>query len=190
MSDLQDLEQVHIVAYGLKTLLDSATDRLQAIWAFDESYPDRVLLNPAEDWYALSYEALLESLAIDITSLMERAKFGDDRNCSFKELKLVLNNSTEKEKYQELIDKTSTFLKKYEDIVPADLRNKRLAHKDLKKLFEYKDHSLNLIEITRFLYEGYILISDILRISVGAEIAMPDMDSIKKKYQESLSRSL
>ncbi len=83
MSFLEELEQVHIVAYALETLIDGTFNKLQAIYAFGDSHSDRAKLSVNDDWYALVYSVLLESIALDVASLLDRAKYGKDSNCNF-----------------------------------------------------------------------------------------------------------
>ena len=93
MSTPIDLEQVHIVAYGLNEVIDEAFHLLQGIMAFGEKYPDKVILPLESDWYALAYSALLKSLVIETASLLDRAKYRKDSNCNFRELQEVLESN-------------------------------------------------------------------------------------------------
>ena len=186
MSTPIDLEQVHIVAYGLNEVIDEAFHLLQGIMAFGEKYPDKVILPLESDWYALAYSALLKSLVIETASLLDRAKYRKDSNCNFRELQEVLESNTDKHKYQKSIDQIENLLKEYDNLIPDVLRNKIVAHRDLEKLFANEEYGINLIEITRFLLEGHIIISDVLELSVGAKLANPDLDSIKRIYEKSL----
>ena len=190
-----EFEQVHIVAYGLSALIEKAINKLQAILAFGENYPQRIELETNNDWYALSYSILLESLVLDIASLLDKAKYYSKNsieiNCNFKELKLILKKCSEKAKrYQSIILRIDKMLNKYNDLVPDVLRNKRIAHKDLKEVFSWKEYNVNLIEINRFLVEGDIILSEVFELAVGPRLELVDFDSIKKKYENSLKLPL
>ena len=190
MNDLGEFEQVHIVSYGLATLISDSVNKLQAIMVFGNKSPQRVRLKTSEDWYALAYLGLLENLAINVASLLDRAKHGKDTNCNFNELKLVLERCSDKVRFQNVIVEIDTLLQKYEGLVPDVLRNKRIAHKDLDELFSCVEYDLDLLEISRFLIEGYKTVSDALELSVGARLNMLDFTLIEKKYEESLKQPL
>lgn len=188
MSTPNELEQVHIVAYGLSEVVDNAIHLLQGILAMGEKYPKRVRTNAKNDWYSLAYSALLKNLVLEVASLLDHAKYGKDSNCNFKELQCVLKDCDEsKQKYQTVIAEIDELVAKYENILPEKLRHKVIAHKDLEKLFDGKDYYVNLIEISRFLMEGYKVISDVMELAVGVTLEYPNLDTIKQNYEESLT---
>lgn len=188
MSTPNELEQVHIVAYGLSEIVNNAIHLLQGIFAMGEKYPQRVRSNAKKDWYSLAYSALLKNLVLEVASLLDRAKYKKDTNCNFKELKFVLEKSDEsKQKCQTVISEIDLFLKKYESILSDGLRDKVIAHKDLEKLFSLEEYDVNLAEISRFLIEGYKIVSDVMKQTVGTTLQFPDFDAIKHNYEESLT---
>jgi len=187
MSFLEELEQVHIVAYALETLIDGTFNKLQAIYAFGDSHSDRAKLSVNDDWYALVYSVLLESIALDVASLLDRAKYGKDSNCNFRELKRVIENCGDKKaRYDGVLNEIDKLIEKYNDIIPDVLRNKIIAHKDLEQLFTLNDYDVDLIGITRLLLEGYKIVSDVMELAVGAKLSFPDLDEKQKKYEASL----
>ena len=188
MNNNNSLEQVHIVAYGLATLLDEIAHTLQGLFSASEKIPNRIMREPSNDWYALAYTALLKNLALDIVSLNGNAKYGHDSNCNFKELKNVIllfgeNTPTERT----IIGAIDTFLDKYKDLISADLRNKVLAHKDLDYLFNGKDFNVDLISINRYLLEGYGIVSATFELAIGAKLEAPNLDAIRNQYNDSLA---
>lgn len=190
MSTPIELEQVHIVAYGLSEIVNNAIHLLQGILAMGDNHPTRVRSNAKNDWYSLAYSALLKNLVLEVASLLDRAKYRNESNCNFKELKCVLESCDEaKQKYQAVIAEIDELVAKYESILPEKLRHKVIAHKDLEKLFDGKDYYVNLIEISRFLMEGYKVISDVMELAVGATLEFPNLDAIKQNYEESLTLS-
>jgi len=187
MDTLGEYEQAHIVACGLNALIERAINKLQAFAAFRDAYPQRANLSDNDDWYALAHSALLENLLMDVASMIDRAKYRNDSNCNFKELKYVLTNlSIETHRYQGVICEIDHFLQTYADVVPEILRNKVLAHKDLEELFCWKDYKIDMVKITRFLIEGHNIVDDVLELAVGARPKLPDLDSIKERYERSL----
>ena len=188
MSEPFEFEQVHIVAYGLLRLLDDACHLLQGIEAFGDKHPDRITNPTNEDWFSLAYSALLKNLAIDIASLLDRAKYRKDSNCNFRELKFVLEVTEERKKrFQKVLDEIDELLGKYKNVVPDTLRNKVIAHRDLEELFSGEEYNVDLIEIKRFLHEGHKTISDVFSLAFGFTLKDPDIDAIKRKYEQSLS---
>lgn len=188
MGTRSELEQVHIVAYGLSKLVEEAISILQGILAFGDNYPMRASSNAKEDWYSLAYSALLKNLVLEAASLLDHAKYRKESNCNFKELKYVLENCDEtKQKYQTVIADIDELLAKHENVLPDDLRHKVIAHKDLDKLFAGEEYTVNLIEISRFLMEGYKVVSDVMELAVGAPLQFPNLDAIKQSYEESLT---
>ena len=148
-----------------------------------------------DDWYALAHSSILENLLVDIASMTDRAKHHTkesfDTNCNFRELRYVLTYcENDSQKYQSVIQEIDSFLNTYDNVVPDILRNKVLAHKDLDELFAWRDYNVNLIEITRFLIEGKKIISDTLEVKFGVHMIIPDFESIKNKYVESLKKPL
>ena len=183
-----EFEQVHLVAYGLIHLVDKAFHLLQGILAFGEKYPDKIVLSEQDDWYSLAYMALLKNLVIEVASLLGRAKYGNDSNCNFQELKLVLSsNSEKKQRYHEVIDDIDKMLLEYNKVIPSTLRNKVIAHKDLETLFCGEEYNVDLIGITRFLLEGYRIIFNVFELTVGATFEFPDAGAVKQKYEESMT---
>ena len=188
MSTPNELEQVHIVAYGLSEIVDNAIHLLQGILAMGEKYPKRVRTNAKNDWYSLAYSALLKNLVLEVASLLDRAKYGKDSNCNFQELKRILENCDEaKQHYQAVIAEIDELVAKYESMLPDALRNKVIAHKDLEKLFSLEEYDVNLAENSRFLIEGYKIVSDVMEQTVGVPLPFPDYDAIKHNYEESLT---
>ena len=188
MNNNNSLEQVHIVAYGLATLLHDIAHTLQALLSASEIFPNRIMQEPSNDWYALAYTALLKSLALDVVSLSGNAKYGHDSNCNFKELKnviLLFGNNTPTERT--IIEAIDTFLDKYKDLISADLRNKVIAHKDLDYLFNGKDFNVDLININRYLLEGYEIVSAAFELAIGAKLKEPDLDAIRNQYTASIA---
>lgn len=188
MSEPFEFGQVHIVSYGLLRLTNDALHLLQGVEALGEKHPDRVTMPQNCDWYSLAYSSLLKNLVLDVASLLDRAKYGKDSNCNFRELKCVLeNDETRKKKYHNAIDEIDDLLKKYDNVVPDTLRNKVIAHKDLDELFSGDDYPVNLIEITRFLLEGQKIISDVFKKTFGIMIEEPNLNNIKQVYEDSLT---
>lgn len=188
MSTPNELEQVHIVAYGLSEIVNNAIHLLQGIFAMGDNYPTRVRSNAKNDWYSLAYSALLKNLVLEVASLLDRAKYGRDSNCNFQELKCVLENCDDpKQKYQTVIAEIDELLAKHKNMLPDSLRNKVLAHKDLEKLFSLEEYDVNLAEISRFLIEGYKIVSDVMEQTIGVSLPFPDYDAIKHNYEESLT---
>ena len=188
MNNNNSLEQVHIVAYGLATLLHDIAHTLQGLLSASEIFPNRIMQEPSNDWYALAYTALLKNLAIDIVSLNGNAKYGHDSNCNFKELKnviLLFGNNTPTERT--IIEAIDTFLDKYKNLISADLRNKVIAHKDLDYLFNGKDFNVDLININRYLLEGYEIVSAAFELAIGAKLKEPDLDAIRNQYTASIA---
>ena len=195
MNALGEKEQVHLVAYALDELINRAINKLQAYVAFSDFYPQRANMSMKDDWYALAHSSILENLLVDIASMTDRAKHHTkesfDTNCNFRELRYVLTYcENDSQKYQSVIQEIDSFLNTYDNVVPDILRNKVLAHKDLDELFAWRDYNVNLIEITRFLIEGKKIISDTLEVKFGVHMIIPDFESIKNKYVESLKKPL
>ena len=188
MSNMKSYETPYKVASRLVPLLDDAINKLEAALLFEETYPNRVALKRENDWYALAHSAILESLLLDIASFTDNAKHGkDNTNCNFKELKYVLENSgNNTQQFKSLIGEIDSFLNGYNNIVPAVLRNKILAHRDIEELFSGNTYPINYIEITRFLIEGYNITSNVYKAMIGAGIPIPDFNVIKKKYKDSM----
>ena len=116
--NLEELEQIHIISYGLNVLLNEAMNKLGAIYAFGNSYPRRVRMDVKIDWYSMAYSALLESLVNSVSSLIDRAKYGDSANCSFKELQQVLAaDKKQPEQCGRIIRKIDALLEEHKDSI-------------------------------------------------------------------------
>lgn len=195
MAELGEFEKAHIVAYAITSVLNDANQKLQAIKAFRNVCPNRLVPASSGDWYSLAYWIMLDSLVLDITSLLDNAKFlkkkKEETNCSFDELKFILNCSDEnRKKYHRVIVGIEALLKNYKGLIPENLRNKRIAHKDLNELFNWNHYDIKIDEITKFLVDGYKIASDTLELTIGAIIQVNSFDFLKQKYEESLKKPL
>ena len=187
MDYLNELEQVHIISCGLITLIENSIHELEALEALKEVYPQRIKNSSKEDWYSIAHAALWSSLMLDVSSLLDRAKYRQDRNCCFLELKEVLiKYNGESKRYQQVIDEVDRLLENFGSIIPDTLRNKVLAHSDLEQLFSWKEFNVDMNTVTRFLLMGYKVVTNALKLSVGAGPRMIDLNQIEQKYIASL----
>ena len=174
--------------YGLYELMNLATKRAAAVEAYIFVSNNVDCSLPQNEYLEMSYGALVESALLNCAALFDRAKYGKENNCSFKQIIYYCKKleGKEKERYNSFVSRLEKLCSDFDSAFPSRIRNKLLAHKDLHELFRQEIKTIKISGIKEVLVKGYSIISEMFEVTVGAHPKPFDFDEIVEKYKKSL----
>lgn len=192
---MNELEHPVNVWFGLQILEYTIFHYAASSAAWDDlktNEKDKVVIDNMNNPYLItSAHASKMQLITEIAKFFDKEKNKDNVNCSINELRFVLENNDKYKSNDETeayLNKIEELCKRYENIISKKVRNKTLAHNDLKQLFE-SDPVLDTIqfdEIYELVRDIDVFISTVCVVIVGATTKIIDFEELKENYKKSL----
>lgn len=177
--------EVHVIAYVLNEQIEHTLDELAAFVAYNEIKSGVAISKSNLLYFDLLNNALFENMLMNFSTLFDRAKNSSDDNCSFKQLQISCKALSE-QKYKSVIDEIDLLHSESEIALPKTIRNKLLAHKDSKKIFDLTISPIDLITVKNTLLHGHNIVSNTFEQNIGASIKQYDFEYVKNGYKQSL----
>lgn len=174
--------------YALNELLNEAIEKVSAVEAYIFVRSKVGFSEPQNNYLQTSFGALVESALINCAALFDRAKYRNEDNCSFEQIIEYYKTLDEKDKkkYQNFVPRIQALCLDFNTFFPKEIRNKLLAHKDLKMIFNHDIEPFKISDLKKVLLDGFKIVSDIMDVTVGAHPKPINFDEIIEKYKESL----
>ncbi len=170
---------------NLVVLFGFARHYTAALKAYGEIYKGD---SSGNDFIDISQESLMRQLLSELSKIYDRESSCGRDNCSIKQLRKMISMIEEigSKDRVELLRQIDELQKSYECLLPSDVRNKKIAHYDLKSIQIQFGPSYVLFKDIEKLVEG----TDSLFAKIGNTIFAGELFSpyyyLVKKYKESL----
>lgn len=174
----------HIIWGALIILFQFAQKYAAALKAYGNVYKDDGAQNAYID---VAQEALWRQLMSEMSKIYDReSTFGSD-NCSIRQLsRCCLNHATAMHgKSSELVAQLDALCERYESLFSRELRNKKLAHYDLKAVFSQEPPPVVFDDVEQFINDTAHTLQQVGDCLLGVKVDF-DYDELVKKYQASL----
>ena len=170
---------------NLAVLFNFVRHYAAALKAYGEIYKGE---QSGNDFIDISQEALTRQLLSELSKIYDKESSCGRDNCSIKQLRKMISMHTEisnkdKTKFLRQIDELQ---KSYEFLLPSDVRNKKLAHYDLKSIHTQLGPSyISIKDVERIIRDTDKLFVDIGLSIFAGEVVFP-YESLILKYKKSL----
>lgn len=174
----------HIIWGAIITLFQFAQKYAVALKAYGNVYKDDGAQNAYID---VAQEALWRQLMSEMSKIYDReSTFGSD-NCSIRQLsRCCLNHATAMHgKSSELTAQLDALCERYESLFSRELRNKKLAHYDLKAVFSQEPPPIAFDDVEQFINDTAHTLQQVGDCLLGVKVDF-GYDELVKKYQASL----
>lgn len=174
----------HIIWMAIITLFRFAQKYVAALKAYGNVYKDDGAQNAYID---VAQEALWRQLMSELSKIYDRKSTCGSDNCSIRQLRqCCLNHATAMHgKSSELIAQLDALCERYESLFSRELRNKKLAHYDLKAVFSQEPPPIPFDDVEQFINETAHTLQQIGDCLLGAEVNS-GYDELVKNFQASL----
>ncbi len=174
----------HIIWMAIITLFQFAQKYTAALKAYGNVYKDDGAQNAYID---VAQEALWRQLMSELSKIYDRESTCGSDNCSIQQLRqCCLNHATAMHgKSSELIAQLDALCKRYESLFSRELRNKKLAHYDLKAVFSQEPPPIPFDDVEQFINETAHTLQQIGDYLLGVEVNF-GYDELVKNFQASL----
>lgn len=174
----------HIIWMAIITLFQFAQKYAAALKAYANVYKDDGAQNAYID---VAQEALWRQLMSELSKIYDRESTCGSDNCSIRQLRqCCLNHATAMHgKSSELIAQLDALCERYESLFSRELRNKKLAHYDLKAVFSQEPPPIPFDDVEQFINETAHTLQQIGDCLLGAEVNF-GYDELVKNFQASL----
>lgn len=174
----------HIIWGALIILFQFAQKYAAALKAYGNVYKDDGAQNAYID---VAQEALWRQLMSEMSKIYDReSTYGSD-NCSIRQLsRCCLNHATAMHgKSSELTAQLDALCERYESLFSRELRNKKLAHYDLKAVFTQESPPIVFDDVEQFINDTAHTLQQVGDCLLGVKVDF-GYDELVKKYQASL----
>ena len=174
----------HIIWGALIILFPFAQKYAAALKAYGNVYKDDGAQNAYID---VAQEALWRQLMSEMSKIYDReSTYGSD-NCSIRQLsRCCLNHATAMHgKSSELTAQLDALCERYESLFSRELRNKKLAHYDLKAVFTQESPPIVFDDVEQFINDTAHTLQQVGDCLLGVKVDF-GYDELVKKYQASL----
>lgn len=174
----------HIIWMAIITLFQFAQKYTAALKAYGNVYKDDGAQNAYID---VAQEALWRQLMSELSKIYDRESTCGSDNCSIQQLRqCCLNHATAMHgKSSELIAQLDALCKRYESLFSRELRNKKLAHYDLKAVFSQEPPPIPFDDVEQFINETAHTLQQIGDYLLGVEVNF-GYDELVKNFQAGL----
>lgn len=174
----------HIIWVAIITLFQFAQKYAAALKAYGNVYKDDGAQNAYID---VAQEALWRQLMSEMSKIYDRESTCGSDNCSIRQLRqCCLNHATAMHgKSSELIAQLDALCERYESLFSRELRNKKLAHYDLKAVFSQEPPPIAFDDVEQFINDTAHTLQQIGDCLLGVEVNFV-YDELVKIFQASL----
>ena len=174
----------HIILGALIILFQFAQKYAAALEAYGNVYKDDGAQNAYID---VAQEALWRQLMSELSKIYDRESTCGSDNCSIRQLRqCCLNHATAMHgKSSELIAQLDALCERYESLFSRELRNKKLAHYDLKAVFLQEPPPIAFDDVEQFINDTAHTLQQIGDCLLGVEVNFV-YDELVKIFQASL----
>lgn len=174
----------HIIWVAIITLFRFAQKYAAALKAYGNVHKDDGAQNAYID---VAQEALWRQLMSELSKIYDRESTCGSDNCSIRQLRqCCLNHATSMHgKSSELIAQLDALCERYESLFSRELRNKKLAHYDLKAVFSQEPPPIAFDDVEQFINDTAHTLQQIGDCLLGVEVNFV-YDELVKIFQASL----
>jgi hypothetical protein len=181
---MSKLSQPHVIWYGLIHCLNQIREYIAILKVYNKT-----CVNLQNRFLNESEIAIAQQLLLNITKLFEQGKNGSNENCSIHLLLDLCTKSTQKfpdNENDRLLLEIKQLCLEYESMPLKKIRDKMLAHNDLKSLFSNTSSLVDLDRLTLLIENCSIIVSDVGERLLGVETNFISIDDLERLYADSL----
>lgn len=184
MSFMSEFSQPHIVWYAIQHFLAESRKYIALLKVYSK-YNSKF----ENEFLHQSEVAILRELWLGVTKLFDTSCNKKDENCSIYLLRSLCVKNLHKfpgEEQDWLILKIDELCHKYQSMPFKKVRNKTLAHYDLKSAFNAIFPQICFESIEMLIEEYSTIISQVGERLVGVKLKFTAIDDLEKTYEKSL----
>lgn len=184
MENKINLDNDVIVLYALATPVNESIKHMAALNVINEK------INIGENqFFTILSETTSQCLLMELSNIYDSASFKTDSNCSIKKLKEVCLNDLKhfpNGQNDDIISEIDNLCNMFEEVVSKHLRNKKLAHYDLKEMFSGKQSCLSASKVQELTEKTAQLLAKVSNRILGAELKLQSINDYMTDYEKSL----
>lgn len=144
----------------------------------------------APSFLDVAVRAIWGQLLLDISKVFDRARTFENENCSIDLLKELIQKSSifsEAEKVQ-IVQEANQLCEGFDEIVTREMRNKQIAHYDLKVLLDHVKRDVNSEKLEEFAVcvVGFLSKVSLRFLDDRARVRFCSLEDVMKKYEDDM----